>query len=364
MHAKDNRKIVLFLWAGASAPFGYPTTSKFIEGLRLRLEGSNEGFLLDNLLSVPHVKDIEHVLQILEGLQFFRRYPIKEFVEKFPVNIGLSRLSTNLHDQLIIADLLKEKILDDIYRQYEFDPKTIDTVVQAYEPLVEMISILRGDAEVPIFTTNYDRVIEEFSNQASGIYCVDGFKFDIRTREFKWNPKEFEMGKQDSSLVKLFKLHGSLDWRKCHDGKIVKVGSEERTRGSRRFSENILIYPAEKVKPEMEPFRTLHEYFVKYIGNSDSCVFIGFSFRDDYLNSIIDQYLDRKKIIIVSPNATQIMRQNLLDRRNEPKAHRIFPIDASFGEIETLPKIEEALLKKGAFLEARTGKALENSEKE
>lgn len=87
--------------------------------------------------------------------------------------------------------------------------------------------------------------------------------------------------------IKLFKLHGSLNWRRRQDDSVVKIGSEERTRGTKRFKENLLVYPAEKFKPTIEPFKTLHGLFEKYFEECETCVFIGFAFRDEYLNSII-----------------------------------------------------------------------------
>lgn len=345
--------IVLFLGAGASASFGYPTTQKFVEELKSVLAGSSEGILLDSLLEVPHIKDIEHVLQMLEALRGFKKYPLKEFVTKFTVNIGLPNLSTNLHDQMKIAEKLEDKILDDIYRQYEFNPGTIDSITGVYEPLMGMLSSLRGDNEIPIFTTNYDRIIEEFCSRTLGSAYVDGFEWKERTKESVWNPKEFEKKPEKGDLVKLFKLHGSLDWRRRRDGVIVKVGSEERTKGTKRFKENVLVYPAGKIQPEIDPFKTLHELFVKYTSDSDTFIFIGYSFRDDYLNGIINQHLEKKKVIIVSPNATQNVRQNLLGGRELPSVHRMFPIDNSFEKPNTLNNIEEAILKKGAHLKSR-----------
>lgn len=169
MAGKNGHKIILFLGAGASAPFGYPTTQGFLDGLKVQLGTVSEGILLNSLFQLEHIQDIEHVLEILTSLKVFSKHPLKEFVARFKTSITLSpNLSTNLSDQLKIAETLEDRIHDDIYRQYEFSPSSIASVDDAFNPFLSMISAKRGDQEIPIYTTNYDRVIEEYSS-ANGL---------------------------------------------------------------------------------------------------------------------------------------------------------------------------------------------------
>ena len=354
MSNAKKREIILFLGAGASAPFGYPTTQKFLDGLKTELGDSVEGILLSNILKVPHVKDVEHVLETLKALQVFKEHPIKEFVSTFQTSIDLPMMSGNLSEQLKTVDSLEDKIQSDIYRQYEFLPNTIDAVTDAYEPLLEMISALRGDNEIPIFTTNYGRVIEEFCHR-NGLICVDGFKINPQSDEFEWNVKEFERTSKNTRIVKLFKLHGSLNWRRCHDFAAVKIGSEERTRGTRRFKENLLVYPTEKltneveriVLPEKEPFGVLHVMFKRRFSESEVAVFIGFNFRDEYLNEMITSQSGKRKIIIVSPHANEAKKriEELLSNVTyHILGRKIVAVDGLFGELNITNKIEKAIL--------------------
>ena len=216
-----------------------------------------------------------------------------------------------------------------------------------------MLHHLASDNELFIFTTNYDRVIEEYCRHQSIPY-IDGFARDPTAEEFEWNPVEFEKKQQGIDSIKLFKLHGSLNWRRRIDGVPVKIGTEEKTRrDSKRFHENILIYPGEKSEPHTEPFITLHKLFQKYFLDSDVCVFIGFAFRDEYLNSIIAQGLRKKKVVIVDLIAIKI-RGNLIEEWSPRlKLHRIVCVDGPFGELSTTNKIEEAILKKGTFIRSR-----------
>ncbi len=355
MSNAKKKKIILFLGAGASAPFGYPTTEKFLDGLKAELGNSAEGILLSDILKVPHVRDIEHVLEMLKALRVFKEHPIKELVSTFRTSIDLPMMSENLSEQLKTAESLEDRIQSDIYRQYEFLPNTIDAVTEAYEPLLEMISSFRGDNEIPIFTTNYDRVIEEYCIR-NRLICIDGFKITPPSDEFEWNDEEFKRKSENVCIVKLFKLHGSLNWRRRHDFVAVKIGSEERTRGTRRFRENLLVYPTEKltnevektVLPEKEPFGLLHVMFRKIFRESEVAIFIGFNFRDEYLNEIVVSESEKKKIIIVSPHATEIKK-----KIEQPDAEivqifadrEIVAINGLFGELSVTNGIESAILK-------------------
>ncbi len=355
MRAVPLKRVMLFLGAGASASFGYPTTQSFLEELKAELGESAEGLLFSNLIKVPHVKDVEHVLEMLEALRIFEKHPLRELTARFQTSVNLERLSNNLPDLLRLADKLEDRIQSDVYRQYEFSPKTLDSVINAYEPLMEMIFLRREDNEIPVFTTNYDRVIEEFCSHSEYL-CVDGFERRGRAEEFDWKPSEYDevvRGKPPNQpIVKLFKLHGSLNWRRRHDNSIVKVSTEERTRGTKRFKENLVIYPAEKFKPEIEPFNTLHVLFKRIFAESEIAIFVGFKFRDEYLNEIIfneiiSEDTGKKKIIVVSPHATQTV-EALEDRYADGFPNKILvPIESSFGEqnINMINRISDEIAK-------------------
>ena len=331
-------KIALFLGAGASSIYGYPTTQRFIEELKDKLGKTVEGNLLNDLLKVPHIKDVEHVIELLESMQVFTKHPLKEFVSTFPMTQSFGHTGFNVNDELRIIENLMDRIRDDVYRQYEFLPSTIEQITEAYFPLFEMIFEWRNDIEVPVFTTNYDCVVEEFCH-SNEITCIDGFKLNTVSNDFEWNPAEFKKKpSKRKTLVKLYKLHGSLNWRMRSDSTIVRIGAEERTRGSRRYKQNLLIYPAEKMKPDIEPFGKLHELFTDEFINSDLAIFIGFSFRDQYLNDVIKHSSGKTKVIIVSPHASKAKEQF---KTTVYKADHILPIDASFGE----PKLMEQIAK-------------------
>jgi hypothetical protein len=148
--------------------------------------------------------------------------------------------------------------------------------------------------------------------------------------EAEWDAKQYAnlSESEDEKIIQLFKLHGSLNWRERKDGTIVRVSPEEMTRKSRRYKRNLVIYPAEKYKPEIEPFKTLHELFLDRFTESRIVIFLGFSFRDEYLNSLFRQ-ASKKKIIIILPHASEFLkdRAKSIGFKQNP-----IPINASLGK--------------------------------
>ena len=183
-----------------------------------------------------------------------------------------------------------------MYKEYETKPEESSRIRSAYGKLFESIEkVSNEETDVVVFTTNYDRVIEEFCMDTPQYDLVDGFIHDPRHRIYGWNPKEFGRTGGNRTLVKLFKLHGSLDWRKTHDGRIVQIRSEQRIVRSNLYERNMLIYFATHEKPAEEPFVTLYEHFSKQLLEADVLITIGFSYRDDHINDIVSNSFGKTK---------------------------------------------------------------------
>lgn len=73
--------------------------------------------------------------------------------------------------------------------------------------LLESCYLDDENSKIDIYTLNHDKVIEEYLNSKS-IEFNDGFnKYSPRIR--RWEPRLLDMNK---TKVRLFKLHGSIDW--------------------------------------------------------------------------------------------------------------------------------------------------------
>jgi hypothetical protein len=150
---------------------------------------------------------------------------------------------------------------------------------------------------VDVFSLNYDLCIERALSEGSHDF-YNGFTED------GWTPAGFQ-----ASSIRLFKLHGSLDWVDDEVHGICSV-TVRRHRYADDFEGQkppLLIFGTDAKLTGKEPFLTLLHSFSSRLHDSDVLVVIGYSFQDDYLNEIIEQRMNRNtrlKIIVVSPGAT------------------------------------------------------------
>lgn len=171
--------------------------------------------------------------------------------------------------------------------------------------------------EIHTFTTNYDRAIEEYcSNEKRKCRCIDGFKFDEYSRRRLWSGSYNYPAEEGITNVYLYKLHGSLNWKK-HKVYGIEATSEERRSYDPNYIENLLVYPTVSPKngEAMEPYKTIRAAFMEFMESADICLVIGFSFRDEHINKILTSFLNRgKSIIVFSPSADKNVYANLLKR--------------------------------------------------
>jgi len=189
---------------------------------------------------------------------------------------------------------------------------TTKEVLRVYKP---MMTTLCGKREtLPIFTTNYDWVIEEFAEATEGqVLLVDGFRqVALGSR---WNRQVFMNFNPVSNVANLvlFKLHGSTSWYKDvglehHIQKFPNPSPE--LAGSRA----VVIYPTQVKAHQIqdEPFSTAYKYFRETMMNTELAIIIGFSFRDPVINEIIAEALkinNALKMVVVEPKMTDKMKE-------------------------------------------------------
>lgn len=197
---------------------------------------------------------------------------------------------------------------------------------------------------VDIFSLNYDLCVEKALTDFGETF-INGF-----TVEDGWRPALYETDAE----IRLFKLHGSLDWA---DDRIYGVCSLEYPSHIRKediVNDNLrplLIFgTAHKLSPK-EPFLSLAYFFSQSILNAPILVVIGYSFGDEYVNRIIEQGLMKNpKLIVVSPDASELISgQPFLD--GQPRV-RLLSYPAKYALNENLVRTEiSRILKEAAHEE-------------
>lgn len=156
-------------------------------------------------------------------------------------------------------------------------------VIGLYAPLFSLLNGHFRDNSITIFTTNYDTAIEQYCRY-EGIELIDGFQ--KTGPSLVWNPAEYYQKPDPSQkVITLFKLHGSLTWRKIGN-EIFEFGMSAKSMPG----DISLIYPTEtKEYPYEEPFKTAYKFLDRFLSTAEVAIVIGYSFRDRGITYIIDE---------------------------------------------------------------------------
>ena len=311
-------KVSLFLGAGASANYLMPTTRELKEGLAKKHAedeedgtGAGEGDVWSDLLSDSNGLDIEHVLLLADTVDRLKK---TEHGGRLVGNSGL--LGRQLEEVARVGETARREVFRRYAWNHDFDGVAADLL----GPLVEMAMGMNGDGSVAVFTTNYDRAVEEFCEGAE-LPVRDGFRLDRMERKV-WRGKFGAGGgkageRGEPRSVRLYKLHGSLDWKRDAKHGVLKTDYDGDTEGT--SYEDILIHPSLADKSgdiTSEPYRTIHESFRKELESSDACVVVGFSFRDPHIADEFRKFaMQHDKILIaVGPDAYEDVHRRILGR--------------------------------------------------
>ncbi|MCP4602824.1 MAG: hypothetical protein GY847_20290 [Proteobacteria bacterium] len=295
--SSDSRKssplVTIFLGAGASQFAGYFTFRTF-----------------DRLLLSPHLRashglpeidpDIERFLdEVRQALRNIRR-PIthdnylwllnnyRDFCVKFHTHGGVQRRFESIFSQIQPFSDTIRAVIDAItyttFRHYG-SPYALDSKGEEVREFYLEISKLNfaKSTHLPIFTTNYDLLLETLlrpsTNDEEQVPLVTGID-NLTQEDARWSSDLFS---QSTLGIHLYRLHGCVGW--------FYHGPEDQNiyfhRPSPDFdwetlnSNLCVMFPGREIYPGRDPhgfaFRNLFEAFL----SSTIVIFIGFSFRDD-----------------------------------------------------------------------------------
>lgn len=177
-----------------------------------------------------------------------------------------------------------------------------------------------SDSRMQLFTTNYDTLFEQAANSA-GFVVIDGFSFQ-QPREFAGRHFDYDIVNRERTRIKqedsfisnvfhLYKLHGSLNWTKTEDGKIIQSHDTEKP---------MIIYPAsEKYESSYEqPYFEMMSRFQQALRKDNVLlIVIGFGFQDKHIQNVILEAVEQNpsfQLVVVNYNGSgSIDRQSLKD---------------------------------------------------
>lgn len=199
-----------------------------------------------------------------------------------------------------------------------------------------------------IFTTNYDECFEKAANE-NRFHVIDGFSY-LHPRTFDATYFDYDLiERKDGKKVlipgvfHLYKLHGSIGWKK-KEGKIIQ------SKKSDEELEPCLIYP-QSTKYELsyqQPYLEMMNRFQISLRQSNTAfIVVGFGFNDDHLAQPIINALRsnvKLKILIVDPSLEGRMQNDdnandylvKLKKLVDNEDSRVSFLEAKFDELAQL----------------------------
>ena len=287
---------VILLGSGASCACGIPGMVKL------------GGFLNDNISTNETFReDWSRVYALLdEGLE--------NALQKSGANDNLINFITGITAEYIRKEdckLFKKLILNEIYL-----------------PLSSIIDyIFSGHVQkINIITTNYDRIVEYACDMARIPYTT-GFtggyykEFSLdksyelyqRVIKRKVTRTRFQAFNDNVPHVKLFKLHGSIDWFTC-DGKIISINNS--------FEEVKPLIVAPGLRKYLDtyhnPYREIISAADYAILQGNTFLIIGYGFNDQHLQELLipkikDPHI---KVVVLTKELTKNANSILLGTKN------------------------------------------------
>ncbi len=192
-----------------------------------------------------------------------------------------------------VFTVLERTMIDALVSLVDVKPNKVDYLAP----------VLAGDGPIQIATLNYDRSVELVASRA-GLSVDTGIKRWKGGHDWQWDPK---------ADVRLLKLHGSVDWRsephaveaKLADTRIVTRQVKGRSRPAVVFGQR------GKVRAD-GPFLAMLRAFDEMLSTADELVIVGYSLRDDHINTAIRRWF----------NGRPKPRVTIVDRAKRPIGSR------------------------------------------
>ncbi len=297
-----NYNIGFLLGAGASKPFGIPTTQDMANEY---LEITTNQYL-KKLFKGEKDTDIENVIKAM-----FQ-------IEELPNNLGIKLLAQENKQFPEITSMSKAcentvKELSNFIRD-----KCLNPDIEKASNIYKKIFDLRKIAILKIFSTNYDLIVEEVCKNIK-IDLTDGFI----SKQFE-DQKIFDIFSLNKGDVQLYKLHGSVSWWSDDEKqKIFKLPSE--IPGIKNHT-NLMIYPAQKENVFNFPYNILQWIFSITLNEINNLIVIGHKFEDSNITATVKAALENPnfELTLVNPSASTIKENIFLNHE------RVTAIDEKF----------------------------------
>lgn len=288
--SSDKRKLGFFFGAGTSMAVGIPgvfTLTKKIEEILIapfksQFEALHEATNSDNIEQI--LNKLRTVRELIGESTDEQHYTIRGKEAASLLDIEICKAISVIVYKTDITEIVPHMIFSNWLFQNQ---------AARYSP-------------IEVFTTNYDLLIEQ-ALEYKRLPYFDGFvgsinPFLIPECVEAENIKNDQSSYIPYSWIRLWKLHGSINWflTKDKDDKrrIIRCTNRELTKG-----DELMIYPSKQKYDESRrlPFLVFQDRLRRFLSNGETLLIIaGYSFGDEHLNEILFQALRANKRLAIT----------------------------------------------------------------
>ena len=271
----NKKPLGLFLGAGCPMSIRVDDNKPLIPGV-----AGMTAFVREKLLTCGEYKDI---LQTVER-HFRSDGRCEPTVEDILTHIrALHAVAGNDEVRGLTAEQLIK--LDDqiCHLIHQSVDKLLPNTKTSYHSVASWMDAISRESAVEVFTTNYDLLVE----QALEHYRVPYFDGFAGVKRPLFDPRTMEEDSLPPRWVRLWKLHGSVNWFQKEDLDIFRGTTSEN-------SKRRVIHPSHLKYQESRrmPYLAMMDRLRGFIKEPTSALILcGYSFRDDHINEAILQGL-------------------------------------------------------------------------
>jgi hypothetical protein len=322
----DSGNIVFFFGAGASAPFGIPTMKQFVNDF--------EEFLLENAEKKEremysdikktlenkthrHV-DLEAIFTVIDGIVNYDNPEKLGMLALYFESERKKHFPTTEHVET--CNKLKAKFQNFIKEKCDI-PGTFPKIEKVYSDFFNRIALELGTYDTRgkyvfnsnwnIFTTNYDVCLEYYWRTLIQINLDTAFMFDKRRSKCIMRPNSILAN--PPGVIKLFKLHGSINWMIDEKtGDVIEVSEKGHSLMGASYTGEMMLYPISEKELYLEPYISMLVRLNRELERKAIWIVIGYSFNNPVIQEIFRKnWSTNKHLILIHPKANEIFNRQL-----------------------------------------------------
>ncbi len=325
-------KVVFLFGAGASKGAGCFLSKEMLFDLKESISDSEiswpnskyfldiYNFIIQSLLYQYGLKDTEAKVSEVTNIEDFvlvlQQIIDREYIVPPPL-IG------NWNNKITLWEAENKNIFQDFYdfiynqlvhKWTQFDKEKAKNILEPFDNLTQSDE----QFDINIFSLNYDIMFEKNFNNENEHLVYTGFSQKLWVGDFN-NP-------QNPEKIKIYKLHGSIDWHFDKKEEIIKQEITEE--------KPLIIFGSGSKIQSYDPFLSLLGAFNEVLKTASVFITVGYSFQDRYINNILIQNLSsdlNTKMLIVDPDK--------IEKKTFIKKIEQFQRSKSMNEIVSLTKI-------------------------